>query len=209
MPEGGKPYKLPAAARLFLRGVAGGIFGDNASETPFTEQDFSQQEIDSLRVAITNALQDGRSYIRPADYPTQETAFNTDNPVAEIDQVFDDPARSALMSVGRANFDAEGTITDTYDFKGFPGMDEEKGQGRSVRIRVGMPDNPEILALTQKVFEAAGGKPAPVSISQEMDMQKEAEKQMGLIVLQKLAGDGQGEQQNSEGSNDRAERPAG
>lgn len=85
---------------------------------------------------------------------------------------------------------------------------DEKGRtlaATPLNIFRGQIENPEVQALTQKVLAAAAGQPAPVSISQDQDQRTEAERQLGLMVLQQFAG-GQGQSKSSQGSQPSAEK---
>jgi len=119
--------KLPAALELYLRSVAAQIFG---GETPsFSEKDFSEEELDALRIARDNAIAAGRTFIKFDDFPTPQPPDNTIDPnmlgsrasniFEELDLLFTDPARSAMFAIGRANFEGD-TLTDQFNFHAPP-----------------------------------------------------------------------------------------
>jgi hypothetical protein len=100
-------------------------------EKPFSEKDLSDDELNAVRHAIKNARKDGRDYIRYGDYGTKEPWHkDADSIIGEIDMLFDDPARSAMYTLGMAKFDENGTVYDTYDF----------GAAPDVKIRENLPE---------------------------------------------------------------------
>ena len=115
-----KKYRdeLPSAMKMFINEVGGSMLGsDRQSQPPITETDFSPEELEAIMAAMDNAMKDGRKNISYNDYPTKEPFWvNASSLLGEIGKIKDDPARSAMLSLGSAGINDQGQITDTYDF---------------------------------------------------------------------------------------------
>ena len=123
--------KPPSAIEFYIRATLGSVMGDaQGQQKPFTEKDLTKDELAAVRAAVEKAKGEGRAYIQYGDYPTKrDWAKDASNIIEEIDWLFEDPARSAMFTLGMANFDEEGTVTDTYDFGAAVGV---KAKGKHI-----------------------------------------------------------------------------
>ena len=115
--------ELPSAIRFYAQSVGAGVTGNKEefNKTEFTEKDFSEEELVAIRTAVQNAKAAGRTYISYEDYPTAAPQFeDSESILGEVKMLMDDPARSAMFTLGLANFDKDGVVTDTYDFAASP-----------------------------------------------------------------------------------------
>lgn len=121
--------KLPSAVRLYLRATGEAAFGGgDGEETPFTEEDFSDEELAALQIAAENALARGSTTIEYNDYPVKDGFHKDgDNIIDELQKMIDDPARSVMFTLGTAKITPEGTIEDKYDFAGSKDADISLG----------------------------------------------------------------------------------
>lgn len=107
-----KVKKAPAAVQFYLRSIMAQILG--ADPPLFTEADFTPEELEAIRAAVANSTEPG--IIGYGDYPTQQPwAQDGNNLLQELDMIFSDPARSAMLALGMANV-KNGIVTDQYNF---------------------------------------------------------------------------------------------
>jgi hypothetical protein len=114
--------KAPAAVRIFADAVTSKLLGNDPKSKEYSAEDFTPQEMEAIRQAIQTAQSEGRKYIGYGDYPTKYDKYADDSLTIfdELYKLYTDPGRSAMLTLGMANFDDQGVVHDTYDFAAAP-----------------------------------------------------------------------------------------